>query len=189
MAKKQILTNNNIETDIKNILKRPANLSRIEHHKSMVPIWVNSVLVLIAMLVFQNYYKLVLLLDIIFIAIYLTVEYFRKKSRIKNVSIDDYEIKKVAASFVKEEVYSTAAGSYSYIKRKLKTVYVHIMYFENGKSWNIPKDNYLWSKECPMSDRTLHQITHSGDVFWVVTKKDTGEVVVAYPSEYFEYKN
>ena len=189
MEKKQILTDDNILSDIKNILKHPAKLSRIEYRQSMIPIWVSSVLLLIAMLVFQNYYKLVLLLYIVFIAIYLTVDYFRKKTAEKNISIDDYEIKKVAASFVREEVYSTDGINYSYIKRKLKTVYVYIMYFENGKHWNIQKDNYLWSKECPMSDHMLYRLTKCGDVFGVVTKKDTGEIVVAYPTDFFEYKD
>ena len=189
MPRKQILTDDNIQTDVKNILKHPANLSRIEWRRSMIPLLVSSASVLVAMIIFQNHYKLVLLAYLIFIVVYLTVEYFRKKSSIKNVDIDDYEIKKVAVSFVREEVYSTEPGSYSYIEKKLKTVHVYIMYFENGKSWNIPRDNYLWSKECPMSDRTLYQTTHCGDAFWVVTKKDTGEIVVAYPTDFFDYKN
>ena len=188
MPRKQILTDDNIQTDVKNILKHPANPSHIEWRKSRIPLLVFSALVLVAMLVFQNYYKLVLLVSLMFIVVYLTVEYFRKKSSIKNVDIDDYEIEKVAVSFVREEVYCTEPGSYSYIEKKLKTVHVYIMYFENGKSWNIPKDNYLWSKECPMSDRTLYQTTQCGDVFWVVTKKDTNEILVAYPTDFFEYK-
>ena len=121
---------------------------------------------------------------LIFIVVYLAIGYFYQKNRTKNLSIDDYEIKNVVISHIKEETYTIR-------KRNAidKTMCVYIMYFENGKSWNIPKDNYLWSGECPMSDRTLYQTTHRGDVFWVVTKKDTCEIVVAYPTEYFEYKN
>ena len=77
----------------------------------------------------------------------------------------------------------------SYINKKLSEVRAYIMRFENGKSWNIPKDNYTWSGEHPMSDRTLYQSTHPRDLFLTVTKKDTGEIVMAYPTEYFEYKN
>ena len=189
MPQKQILTDDNIQTDVKNILKHPANVSHIEWRQSRIPLLVSSASALVAMIIFQNYYKLVLLVYLMFIVVYLTFEYFRKKSNIKNVDIDDYEITKVAASFVKEEIYSTDGKSYSYIKRELKTVHVYIMYFENGNHWNIPKDNYLWSKECPMSDHMLYQLTKCGDVFWVVTKKDTGEIVVAYPTDFFEYKD
>ena len=40
-----------------------------------------------------------------------------------------------------------------------------------------------------MSDKALYQLAHAGDEFIVVTKKDTGDVAVAYPSAYFEYKS
>ena len=187
MAKKQILTNYNIETDIKNILQHPANLSRVEHHSAMTPLLVFSGSVIVAMIIFQNYYKLVLLLSLVFIIIYLAFDHFRKKSNLKKISVDDYEITVEIVSHIKEEIYSTDYSNH--ISRKLKEVRVYIMYFENGKSWNIPKDNYTWSGECPMSDRTLYQTTHLGDVFWVVTKKDTCAIVMAYPTEFFEYKN
>lgn len=188
MARKQPLTKDNILTDIKNILKHPANLSRAEHHRSNIPYFVFSASVLAAMLIFQSHYKLVLLLAIIVIVIYLALDFLRKKNRIKNASFDDYEIKKEAVSYVIEEAYITDHSA-SRIREKLSEIRVFIMYFENGKSWNIPRDNYLWSKECPMSDRTLSQMTHCGDVFWVVTKKDTGEIVMAYHTDFFEYKN
>ena len=60
MAEKQILTDDNIERDVKNILENPANLSRFEYRRSIVPVCVFSALLLVAMLVFQKYYKLVL---------------------------------------------------------------------------------------------------------------------------------
>ena len=188
MPQKQILTDDNIQTDIKNILKHPANMSHMEWRQSRIPLLISSALVLVAMIIFQNYYKLVLLVYLLFIVAYLAFEYFRKKSSIKNIDIDDYEIKKETVSDVKEEVYITD-HSVSRIREKMSEIHAYIMYFENGKSWNIPRDNYLWSKECPMFDRTLYQTTHRGDVFWVVTQKDTDEIVVAYPTAFFEYKN
>ncbi len=187
MARKQILTKDNIEADIKNTLKNPANLSRVERHRSMIPLFVFSGLVIVAMIIFQNYYKLVLLLSLVFIIIYLAIDYIRQKSSIKKVSFDDYEVNTEVVSHIKEEIYSTDYSTP--INRKLKEVRVYIMYFENGKSWNVPKDNYTWSKECPMSDKALYQLTHRGDVFIVITRKDTGHIVVAYPSEHFEYKH
>lgn len=187
MKQKQILTDDNIKTDIKNILKHPANLSRIEWRQSRKPLLISSASVLLATIIFQNYYKLVLLVYLMFIVVYLTVEYFRQRNSIKNVDIDDYEIKKEVVSYVKNEIYTTYYSNY--ISRTLKKVHVYIIYFENGKSWNIPKNNYLWSKECPMSNHTLYETTHSGDVFWVVTKKDAGQIVMTYHTDFFEYKN
>ena len=186
MAKKQILTDDNIERDVKNILENPANLSRFEYRRSIVPVCVFSALLLVAMLVFQKYYKLVLLVALVFIIAYLAVDHIRLKNSIKRVSLDDYEVSEEVVLNVIEDTYST--NNRSYVNKKLSEVRAYIMYFESGKSWNIPKDNYTWSVEFPMSDKALYQLAKQGAIFIVVTKKDTGDVVVSYPSKYFEYK-
>ena len=190
MAKKQILTNENIRNDIKNALKHPATLSHIEHRKSMFPLLVFSAIMLIAIVLFQNYYKVVLGIGVAFIVVYLVVDYFRKQKSINNVSIENYEIKAECVSFVKEEIYSTDHKIHlSPTVKKIHTAQIYIMFFDNGKTWNIPKNNYAWSGEFPMSDDFIYKNTHFGDIFWTVTEKNTGKIVVAYPTEYFEYKN
>ena len=189
MAKKQILTNENIRNDIKNALKHPAILSQAEHRKSMFPLLVFSAIMLIAIVLFQNYYKVVLGIGVAFIVVYLLVDYFRKQKSINNVSIENYEIKAECVSFVKEEIYSTDHKIHlSPTVKKIHTTQIYIMFFDNGKTWNIPKNNYAWSGEFPMSDDFIYKNTHFGDIFWTVTEKNTGKIVVAYPSEYFEYK-
>ena len=188
MAIKQSLTNDNILSDIKNILKRPANLSYFEHRKSLIPIIIFTGVMLAAMLIFQDYYKLILAVSLAFIAVYLIVDYILKRKSAEKVSLDGYEIKKETVSYVNEEVYITD-HSVSRMREKMSEIRVFIVYFESGKKWNIPKDNYAWSAECPMSDRMIYQTTSQGSLFWTVTKKDTGEIVMAYPAEYFEYKN
>ena len=189
MAKKQILTNENIQNDIKNALKHPATLSHAEHRKSMFPLLVFSAIMLIAIVLFQNYYKVVLGIGVAFIVVYLVVDYFRKQKSINNVSIENYEIKAECVSFVKEEIYSTDHKIHlSPTVKKIHTAQIYIMFFDNGKTWNIPKNNYAWSGEFPMSDDFIYKNTHFGDIFWTVTEKNTGKIVVAYPTEYFEYK-
>lgn len=189
MAKKQILTNENIRNDIKNALKHPATLSHAEHRKSMFPFLVFSAIMLIAIVLFQNYYKVVLGIGVAFIVVYLVVDYFRKQKSINNVSIENYEIKAECVSFVKEEIYSTDHKIHlSPTVKKIHTAQIYIMFFDNGKTWNIPKNNYAWSGEFPMSDDFIYKNTHFGDIFWTVTEKNTGKIVVAYPTEYFEYK-
>ena len=173
--------------NIKNILENPANLSRFEHRSSLTPIWVFSAILLVVMLIFQKYYKLVLLIALVFIIAYLLIDHIRRKNSIKRVSLDDYEVKREVVLNVIEDIYST--DNRHYIIKKLKEVRAYIMYFESGKSWNIPSDNYTWSVEFPMSGKALYQLTHLGDLFIVITKKDTGDIVVADPAEYFEYKN
>ena len=189
MDKKQILTNENIRNDIKNALKHPATLSHAEHRKSMFPLLVFSAIMLIAIVLFQNYYKIVLGIGVAFIVVYLVVDCFRKKKSINNVSIENYEIKAECVSFVKEEIYSTDHKIHlSPTVKKIHTAQIYIMFFDNGKTWNIPKNNYAWSGEFPMSDDFIYKNTHFGDIFWTVTEKNTGKIVVAYPTEYFEYK-
>ena len=189
MAKKQILTNENIRNDIKNALKHPATLSHAEHRQSMFPLLVFSAIMLIAIVLFQNYYKVVLGIGVAFIVVYLLVDYFRKQKSINNVSIENYEIKAECVSFVKEEIYSTDHKIHlSPTVKKIHTAQIYIMFFDNGKTWSIPKNNYALSGEFPMSDDFIYKNTHFGDIFWTVTEKNTGKIVLAYPSEYFEYK-
>lgn len=187
MPKKQPLTNYNIISDIKNILRHPANLSYAEHRKSLIPLLIFTLVMGAAMLIFRDHYKLVLAVSLAFIVAYLVIDYLLKRKSAEKVSLEDYEIKKEAVSCINEEVYITD-HSISHMREKMSEICVFIAYFENGKKWNIPRDNYTWSRECPMSDHTIFQTTNHGDLFWTVTRKDTGEIVMAYPAEYFEYK-
>ena len=187
MPKKQPLTNENILSDIKNILRHPANMSHSEHRKSLIPLYIFTLVMLAAMLIFRDHYKLVLAVSLVFIVAYLTIDYLHKRKSVKKVSLEDYEIKKEVVSYVNEEVYVTD-HSISRVREKMSEIRVFIVYFESGKKWNIPRDNYTWSVERPMSDRAIYQTTTRGDLFWTVTKNATGEIVMAYPAEYFEYK-
>ncbi len=188
MPQKQPLTNDKIISDIKNILRHPANLSHSEHRKSLIPFHIFTLVLIAAMIIFRDYYKLVLAISLVFIIAYLTLDYFLKRKSAEKVSLDGYEIKKEAVSYVNEEVYVTD-HSISRMREKMSEIRVFIVYFESGKKWNVPRDNYTWSRECPMSDRAIYQTTSHGDLFWTVTKKTTGEIVMAYPAEYFEYKS
>ena len=187
MARKQTLTDDNVKTDIRNILKYPANISHEEHLSFRKRDSVLLIVLFVALLVFHNYYELVLALEVVAIMIYLAVGYLRKLYSIKNVSLDDYEIKEEDVSHIKKEVYLTSKRISK--PKKVREVCVYIMHFQNGKTWNMPRDNYTWSGECPMSDRTIYELTQIGDIFLSVTKKDTGEVIMAYPTTFFEYKN
>jgi hypothetical protein len=183
MAKKQNLTNANIESDIINILKHPSDMSREQFIKPYILVSILPILVLLLWCLFPSHYRLIGWIFVVSIAVGLTIYYIYKKYRIKNVSINNYDIKNEVVSYIKEETYRYRG------RRRWRTIRVNILYFENGKSWNIPRKNYVWSERCSMSDRELSEITHMGDVFTVVTEKDTGKIVVAYHTGFFEYKN
>ena len=61
--------------------------------------------------------------------------------------------------------------------------------FKIGKSWRIPKELYRWNETIRKHDSDIYPTTHRGDTLIVVTKKDNGEIVVAYHTDIFEYKN
>lgn len=190
MARKQILTNDNIQTDIKNALKHPPMPTRAVHYKSKLPFLVFAVTTLVAMALFQNHYKLVLLVDLILIVAYLVADSILKQKRINHVSMDDYEISTACVSYIREEIYSTDNRIHlNPVTKEIHTARVYVMYFDNGSVWNIPENNYLWSGENPMSNVSLYRNTPPGAVFLTITDKHTGNIVMAYPMEYFEYKN
>ena len=114
--------------------------------------------------------------------IWFIISRFRLRHGIKKVSIDDYEVTEAVVSHTKEEEFVVRYYKHS------ETILVYTIYFENGKKWDIPKDNYLWSVERPMSDFAIFQTAHRGDLFTVVSRKENGEIVMAYDTEFFEYK-
>ena len=65
----------------------------------------------------------------------------------------------------------------------------YMIRFENGGVWRIAEKNYSWSVERPMSDWYIFENAHRGDVFITVTERSTGTVMMAYDTEFFEYKN
>lgn len=180
MAKKQILTRSEIEKDIINVFKQPQEMSESSYKKWTIP----SVIIACIEFIYPIFILWVVLALVIFLIASSIISRFRLKRHIKNVSIDDYEIKTEVVANTTEESYVKKGP-----KWHSKRVNNYTIRFENGESWRIPEDNYPWSKERRMSGFAIFQSTHRGDVFMVVIKKDTGKIVVAYNTEFFEYKN
>ena len=182
MAKKEIFTTEQIEQDIINALKMPADKSEEHYQKTSI---ISTILSILAILI-GIFYPTVLLWGIIALIvlpiIWFIISRFRLRHGIKKVSIDDYEVTEAVVSHTKEEEFVVRYYKHS------KTILVYTIYFENGKKWDIPKDNYLWSVERPMSDFAIFQTVHRGDLFIVVSRKENGDIVMAYDTEFFEYK-
>ena len=70
-----------------------------------------------------------------------------------------------------------------------KQVDNYTLYFENKQSFCLPKDNYLWSEERPMSDFAIFQVAQRGEEFYLAINTITGNIDMIYPLEFFEYKN
>ena len=114
--------------------------------------------------------------------------HFRLENQIKNVTINDYIITTEVVHSIAEEHYRVKTGG-SIGHRRTEQIDNYIVRLENEKSWRIPKELYRWNERLRKHDSDIYHTTHRGDTLIVVTKKDTGEIVVAYHTDIFEYKN
>ena len=185
MAKKQILTNKEIEKDIITALKNPPDSSEDSYRKTgiIVPI-VTLAVIAITAYVDPEFILWELVSFIALAFLYIIFLIFRQRIKIKKVSINDYSVTTEIVHSTSKEHFTVRRGKY-YVKR----VDNYTLRFENGKTWRIPKDNYLWSVERPMSDFAIYESTHREDTMIVVTKKDSGDIVMAYHTDFFEYRD
>ena len=184
MEQKQIITNAEIEKDIIHALKHPAD-TPIGSGRSFGSIIKDVILILIigCLAVFTDNPKLWINLVFIVLLIGIAVShYFRIKKQEEHLSHDDYTI--TTETVQNTELKHWKEWSAKPIRRKEITNC--ILHFENGKSWCIPKENYPWSKEI-MSDSAILQSANQGDRFIVVTAKESGEILMAYHENTFEY--
>lgn len=182
MAKKQILTRSEIEKDVINALNRPSDMSESSYKKWTIPCIIIGCLLAIIEFIYPIFILWFLLALVIFLIAGSIIRHFHLKRRIKKVSIDDYEIKTEVVANTTSESYVRGTGWNS------ERVNNYTLRFESGEIWRVPKDNYLWSEERPMSDFAIYRSSHRGDVFIVVVKKDTGDIAMVYHTEFFEYK-
>ena len=183
MPKKQIFTDAEIKKDLICALKHPPEESERSFDTAS---WVVLGIFLASLVViyFYQLFLLWLLLGTVLYSIgFVIFKHQKLKIQIKKISLADHEITTETVSHTECESYVIRGTRHRY------TVTRYIIHFESKKSFVIPKDNYLWSTETPMSDAVVFNTTHRGDTMTVVTKKDTGEIVVAYNNNLFEYKN
>ena len=180
--KKEILTLEHIEEDLIHSAKTPREMSKDEYTKLRAVAIIISVLLVIVW--FINYevglYCFMGVVAVNFVAIIVELGLRRRKKRI---SVDDYEVSTEVLANTVEEAYRQDRG-----RRRSRTVNNYTLRFENGRSWRIPETNYEWAEEHKMSDFSIYRSAHRGDTFIVVSHKETGEIAMAYDTEFFEYK-
>ena len=188
MAKKQILTNTEIEKDIIAALKNPPKMAEASYEKGTVPAIILAILLVIIEFIYPLLVLWFLLACLAFLIGNCIFKQIRLKKQIKNVSVNDYHITTQTVHSIKEEHYQIQKYSkYRFIRRS-EQIDNYIIRFENGKEWRIPKELYAWNERLRLSDEGVFNSIHREDVLLVVTKKDTDEIVVAYHTDVFEYK-
>ena len=183
MAKKQIFTDAEIEKDIICALKNPQGESKKSYKSWKVPIIISACVAAAVSFFYPTVILWILAAALVLSVGEIIFRRVRLKNQIKNIKLSDYEISTETVSHAYEDGYVVNKGP-----GLNETVYNSTLHFEGGKLWKIPKENYLWSEERPMSDCAVCRSAHRGDLFTAVIKKDTGKVVMAYHNEFFEYK-
>lgn len=186
MPKKEIVTLKEVEHDIKNSIKTAQEIPESSYRKWAIPCGILGVLMAI-LTVFHPKIALLGLFTIIIVAVVGSIiEIEVRKHKRKSFCIDDYEVAIATLSHTEEEHYKQTGGGVRV--RHSKQVNNYILWFENEKIWRVPKNNYTWSKEREMSDCAIYQSSHRGDSFIVVITKVSCDIVMAYNTEFFEYK-
>ena len=182
MAKKQLLTNAEIEKDIISALKNPPKESEKSYKRWTIPCIIIAVLLVVIEFIYPIFILWLLLALTVFLIGYSIFHHLRLKNQIKNVMISDYDITTEIVHSTAEEHYRAETGG-SVRHRRTEQVNNYILRFENGKVWRVQKELYSWN------DRGIFNSTHRGDTMIVVTEKSSGGIVVAYNTEIFEYKS
>ena len=181
--KKEIVTKKHIETDIQNSLQEVQRITFAAYKKWTIPAVIIALALGVITIVSPKFGMWGLLGVLVFCIVMGIAEYLLLLRKRKNISMDDYEITSEPMSHKWNEVYSKRVA-----RRRRKSINSFFMRFENDKIWIIPENNYEWTTEGGMSDYYIFQNSHREDTFIVVRSKQTGEIAMAYPAAYFEYK-
>ena len=190
MANKQILTNVEIEKDIVHAIKHPPRTSEKSYKSGTLPAILIVIFLVVMEFVYPPFILWALLALLVALPVMAIVGRIRLKHRIKHVSIADYEITTETVHSIDEEHFKVERGGGAIRRyRSTETVNNYYIRFENGKIWHLPKELYAWNERLRRGDMGIFNATHRDDRMIVVTKKDTGEIVVAYHTDIFEYSS
>lgn len=179
--KKEYVTQKEIEKDVRAALKEFAPNSKASYKRGVVLGIVAGILLGCVVEIHPRLGVYVLLLILFAVLVSIPVSFFVLRRRQKRFCIDDYRVAKATVVDRSEEHYVARS------RHRSRIVYLCHVEFDNGEIWLIPKDNFAWSEQA-RSAPFLYSIAEPGKTFWIVQRKDTGKIVVAYPTELFTYR-
>ena len=189
MANKQILTNAEIEKDIISALKNPPKESKKSYKRWTIPCIIIAIVLFVIEFIYPIFILWLLLALFVFSIVAGIFHYFRLKKRIGKVMISDYDITAEVVNSTAEEQYRMVVSGSSIKGLHRVQINNYIIHFDSGKVWRVPKELYRWNERLRMYDREIFNSTHRGDTMIVVKEKISDKIVVAYNTEFFEYKN
>ena len=189
MAKMEIFTEAEIERDIQSAIKYPPDESEDSYKKWLIFALVLAPFSLLALPFIEKLsdflWSFAWALLIITVLIF-PLSFLYLKIRLKNVSIRDYEISEDKVFSTEEERYTDV---YRTTRWHFRTVKNYNVNFCSGRTWRIPGELYFWSDRYRMKNYKICESSKAGDTMIVVTHRKTKKIIVAYNTEFFEYKS
>ena len=186
MAKKQTVTNLEIKKDLISALKKPPKESKAFDRRMTVVAIIVACFLVVMEFIYPIFIVWFLLFGFVFAIAEFVFMHARLKYRIKNLTLTDYYVTTEVVESTCEEHYRACRGGGKWGRSEQVSNYC--ISFENGKTWRVPKELYSWHERLRKQDRGIYNTTHRGDAMIVVSKKQTGEIAVAYHADFFEYK-
>ena len=180
--KKEYVTKKQIEADLRAAAKRlPSDTKATYQKKVIISIAVGIPLGIYAA-INPRAGIIILLLFLAVVILSLIVEPLTCRYRQKKVRVDDYTVSRATVVDREREKYVIRSRGNS------RTVIRCLVTFDNGETWLIPEENFVWSEEQRRSGPALYGEAEPGSTFWIVQKKSTGKIAVAYPTSLFTYR-
>ena len=188
MTKKETVTEKEILRDIINSIKKTTHnpKSRMSRRAEVAVGATVGIAVVAIEIIYPMFVLWMLLGFLLFVPTYLIVARVRLSRKIKAVRVEDYEIIFGTLAEIDHEHYRVKRGYKWY--SPVDEINNYTLKFDDGGVWCVPKDNYPWSVERPMSDMAICQASEQGDSFIIVRKKVDGKIAVAYPEKFFDFR-
>lgn len=191
MRFKETFTKSNITEDLRHTVGTEQKMTKSTYTKVTIGAVAVGVPAGILAVFFPREALLVTLILLVAVLAAIPVGFLWKKHKQKTVSMDDYEIIEDTLSHKEEETHKETRPSRfrrGVAFRRTVTVTIYLLHFENSKSLQIPRLNFVWSEEQSMSDASLYSEAHRGDGFYLVVHKETGKLAAVYPKSRFLYR-
>ena len=184
MLKKEALTHERIKSDIKDVIKYGHNYTKSEHTTGKLLSIPLSILFIVLLYLWIESLVVIFVAAFLFLVVYPPILIGVTRYRMNKVRESGYEVKEGVVYSISDETYTERRGKYNYV-----TVTNYYITFEGDMTWHIPENLYCWSEELNMSPSYLYENTHRGDVFHLVLKKGTKDILMAYNTKNFQYSS
>ncbi|MBQ8577606.1 MAG: hypothetical protein IJ449_06540 [Clostridia bacterium] len=196
-ARKEALTQQNIEADILACLDRRKDVLDLEFSEAAGMLLYPLAFAVVLSGFVRGIFGVILILPTVLYFLYILRRYLLRSKNLKaareRLLRGEYTVTEEPFShFHEERIYEPHRISGRHTARYRDAAY---LCFPGGR-WRIPERCYDWSKEYPMGVQSLRTTTSPGDAFYIVsdnavadTDSGTEKILCAYNKRYFIYSD